>query len=108
MNLGYANQSQGDFIQAIEYHGQHLAIAKEVGDRAGEGRAYGNLGTGHMHLNEYGNAVAYLEAQHSLAISLKLAHVQSDAAHHLIMARLLDMVMRLLRISSRRDRFGSL
>ena len=33
-----------------------------------------------MHLNEYVKAVAYFEAQHALAISLKLAHVQSDAA----------------------------
>ena len=46
----------------------------------GEGGAYGNLGTGHMHLNEYVKAVAYFEAQHALATSLKLAHAQSDAA----------------------------
>ena len=38
--------------KAIEYHTQRLAIAKEVGDRAGEGAAYGKLGTCHMHLNE--------------------------------------------------------
>jgi tetratricopeptide (TPR) repeat protein len=79
-NLGFSYESQGDFGKAIEYHGQHLAIAKEVGDRAGEGRAYGNLGTCHMHLNEYVKAVAYFKAQHAIAISLKLAHVQSDAA----------------------------
>ena len=36
--------------------------------------------TCHMHLNEYVKAVAYFEAQHALAISLKLAHLQSDAA----------------------------
>jgi len=48
--------------------------------RAGEGRAYGNLGTCHMHLNENVKAVAYFEAQHALAISLKLAHVQSHTA----------------------------
>ena len=62
------------------YHGKHLVITKEVGDRAGEGRAYGNLGTGHMHLNECVKAVAYFEAQHVMATSLKLAHVQSEAA----------------------------
>ena len=28
--LGNAYQSLGDFNKAIEYHGQHLAIAKEV------------------------------------------------------------------------------
>ena len=34
----------GDYKKAIEYHEKHLKIAKEIGDRAGEGRAYGNLG----------------------------------------------------------------
>ena len=48
-NLGNADQSQGGYAKAIEYHTQHLAIAKEVGDRAGEGAAYGNLG------NAYGS-----------------------------------------------------
>ena len=71
-NLGIVYQSQGDFSKAID-HGQHLAIAKEVGDRDGEGTAYGNLGTCHMHLNEYVKAVAYLEAQHVMDPSLKLA-----------------------------------
>ncbi len=59
---------------------QHQAIAKEVGAPVGEGAAYGNLGTYHMHLNEYVKAVAYFEAQHALAISLTLAYVQSEAA----------------------------
>jgi hypothetical protein len=79
-NLGWTYQRQGDYAKAIEYHGQHLAIAKEVGDRAGEGHAYANLGTCHMHLNECVKAVAYFEAQHVMATSLKLAHVQSEAA----------------------------
>ena len=79
-NLGSVYVSQGDFRKAIEYTAQQLAIAKEVGDRAGEGKAYGNLGTRHMHLNEYVKAVTYFEAQHVMATSLKLAHVQSDAA----------------------------
>jgi tetratricopeptide (TPR) repeat protein len=51
--LGRAYRSQGDYAKAIEHHTQDLAIAKEVGNRAGEGTAYGNLGTCHMHLNEY-------------------------------------------------------
>ncbi len=37
--LGNAYMSLGDDYKAIEYHAQHLAIAKEVGDRAWEGRA---------------------------------------------------------------------
>jgi hypothetical protein len=34
--LGIAYQSLGYSSKAIEYHTQHLAIAKEVGNRAGE------------------------------------------------------------------------
>ncbi len=51
-NLGNANDWLGDFNKAIEYHTQHLSIAKEVGDRVGEGKAYANLGTVLLHLNE--------------------------------------------------------
>ena len=89
--LGIAYYSLGDFSKAIDHHGLDLAIAKEVGDRAGEGRAYGNLGTGHMHLNEDVKVVAYFEAQHDLAISLKLAHAQSDAALNMGVALIVDV-----------------
>ena len=51
-NLGNAYDWLGDFNKAIEYHTQHLSIAKEVGDRVGEGKAYANLGTVLLHLNE--------------------------------------------------------
>ena len=61
-NFGNAYQSQGDFSKAFEHHAQSLAIAKEVGDRAGEGRAYRNLGTCHLYLNEYVKAVAHYKA----------------------------------------------
>ncbi len=36
------------YAKAIAYHQQDLSIAKEVGDRAGEGKAYGNVGNEHM------------------------------------------------------------
>ena len=42
--LGIAYYSLGDFRKAIEYHERYLKISKEVGDRAGEGRAYRILG----------------------------------------------------------------
>ena len=37
----------------IEFHKQHLSIAKEVGDRAAEGRVCGNLGTAYHCLCEF-------------------------------------------------------
>ena len=44
------------FVWAIEYHTQDLAIAKEVVDRAGEGRAYGNLGCAYESLGDFSRA----------------------------------------------------
>ena len=57
--LGNAYQSLGDFHKAIEYHGQHLAIAKEVGDRAEEGGAYGNLGNAYQSQGDFSKAIKY-------------------------------------------------
>ena len=42
--LGSAYQNLGSFSKALEHHKEHLTMAKEVGDRAGEGKAYANLG----------------------------------------------------------------
>ena len=65
--LGNAYGSLGDSNKAIEYHTQHLAIAKEVGDRAGEGAAYANLGCAYASQGDYAKAIEY-HAQH-LAIA---------------------------------------
>jgi tetratricopeptide (TPR) repeat protein len=42
--LGNAYQSLGNFSKALENHKEHLTMTKKVGDRAGEGQAYANLG----------------------------------------------------------------
>ena len=57
--LGNAHRSMGDFSQAIAYHTQRLAIAREVGDRAWEGKAYGNLGNAHYWMGNFAQAIAY-------------------------------------------------
>jgi hypothetical protein len=81
-HLGTAYDSTGDFSQAMEYHGQDLAIAKEVGDRAGDGRAYGNLCTCHtLCLNDFDKAVAYHKARHAVATSPKVAHMPHMQFH---------------------------
>jgi len=36
-NLGNAHADLGDSRKAIEYHEQYLIIAREIGDRRGEG-----------------------------------------------------------------------
>ena len=44
---------------AINHHLRHLSVAKEVGDRAGEGRAYGNLGNAYHSLGYFKQAIEY-------------------------------------------------
>ena len=53
--------SLGDFRKAIEYHEKDLKIAIEIGDRAGEGRAYGNLGNAYRSLGDFRKAIEYHE-----------------------------------------------
>ena len=43
-NLGNVCYKLGNAQDALEYHNQCLSIFKAVGDRAGEGMAYYNLG----------------------------------------------------------------
>ena len=43
----------------IEYHEQQLSIAKDVSDRAGQGRAYGNLGNAYQSLGQFQQAIEY-------------------------------------------------
>ena len=52
-------QLQGGFSKAIAYHTQCLAIAKEVGDRAGEGKAYGNLGNAFQSQGDFAKAIDF-------------------------------------------------
>ena len=62
--------SLGDFKQAVKYHNQHLSIAKELGDRAGEGSAYGNLGNAYQSLGDFKQAVKYHNQDLSIAKEL--------------------------------------
>ena len=47
-----------------------LKIAIEIGDRAGEGRAYGNLGTACISLGDYQKAIEYHEKHLKIAIEI--------------------------------------
>ena len=44
-----------------------MKIAKEIGDRAGEGRAYGNLGNAYHSLGDYQKAIEYHEKHLKIA-----------------------------------------
>jgi len=66
------------FSKAIEYHGQHLAIAKEMGDRAGEGAAYANLGNLFESQGDFSKAIEY-HGQH-LAIVKEVGNRAGEKA----------------------------
>ena len=52
-------RSQGDFSKVIDYTIQDLAIVKEVGDRAREGQAYGNLGCVYRSQGDFNKVIKY-------------------------------------------------
>jgi tetratricopeptide (TPR) repeat protein len=58
-NLGNAYQSLGQYQQAIKFHQQWLNIAREIGDRFGEGGALGNIGNAHQSLGQYQRAIDF-------------------------------------------------
>ena len=65
-----ANSSLGDYQKSIEYQEKHLKIAIEIGDRVGEGRAYGNLGVAAIPLYNYQKSIEYHEKRLKIAIEI--------------------------------------
>uniref|UniRef100_A0A4W3GE28 G protein signaling modulator 1b n=1 Tax=Callorhinchus milii TaxID=7868 RepID=A0A4W3GE28_CALMI len=53
--------------KATEYYEMNLAIVKEMGDRAAQGRAYGNLGNTHYLLGNYLDAIGFHKERLSIA-----------------------------------------
>ena len=60
----------GDLKTAIDYYEHHLKIAKELGNRSGEGKAYGNLGNAHHGLGDFKTAIDYFERHLKIAKEL--------------------------------------
>ena len=65
--LGILHYSLGEARRAIEYYEQALAIAREIGDRRGEGAHLGNLGLAYAALGEVRRAIEYHEQALSVA-----------------------------------------
>ena len=74
MPLGNAYHSLGDFQKGKEYHERDLKISTEVGDRAGEGKAYCNLGNAYDSLGDFQKAMEYHKR------SLKISEEVGDRA----------------------------
>ena len=63
-------QSLGEYQKAIEYQENCLKIAIEIGDRAGEGTPYGNLGGAYQSLGDDKKLVKYFEKKLTIAIEI--------------------------------------
>ena len=57
--MGNAYGSLGQYQLAIDYHQQALTIAREIGDRGGEGNSLVNLGSAYNSLGQYQQAIDY-------------------------------------------------
>jgi tetratricopeptide (TPR) repeat protein len=55
----------------LSIHSNSLAIAREIKDRQGEGRALGNLGNAYQSLGNYGKAIEYSQQWLAIARSIK-------------------------------------
>ena len=57
----------GETRKAIEYFEQHRQIAREIGDRRGEGSVLGNMGSAYADLGETHKAIEYYEQRLQIA-----------------------------------------
>ena len=72
LNLGIiAYQMLGDLNTAIDYHERDLKVAKEVGDKGREGKAYGCLGIFHDRMGNFKTALDYHERRLKIAKEMK-------------------------------------
>jgi tetratricopeptide (TPR) repeat protein len=76
IGLGTCYSSLGDYRRAIDHYEKSLAIAREIGDRQGEGTALGNLGTCYSSLGDYRRAIDHYEK--SLAIAREIGDRQGE------------------------------
>ena len=60
----------GAYGKAIVYHEKHLQMAKEIGDRAGEGAAHGCLGNIQPSMGDYRKAIDCHEKRLKIAIGI--------------------------------------
>jgi tetratricopeptide (TPR) repeat protein len=79
-NLGNAYKNLGETRRAIEFHEQDLAIAREIGDRRGEGTASWNLGLALEKQGELARAIQLMQVCVDYERELGHPDAEADAA----------------------------
>lgn len=69
--LGNAYYYLEDFSKAIEYHRQDLTIARQIGDKLGEAKSCGNIGSALKAMYQFDEAIACCRMQLDLARELR-------------------------------------
>ena len=70
--LGDRCERMGEYARLIALHEEHKKTAEEVGDRAGVGRACGNLGQCYSAICDFEQAVAYCNKNYEIARELQV------------------------------------
>ena len=76
---GIAYSDLGEVRRAIDFYEQALGIAREIGDRRGEGNDLGNLGNRYAALGQVARAIEYYEQ--ALAIAKEIGDRRGEGAH---------------------------
>ena len=75
----------GDFRKAIEFFQQGLTIAKEVGDKESEGRAYWKLGIAYSSLYDFPKTIEFY--QKNVSNAKEIGNKKSEAMGYLKSSR---------------------
>ncbi|MDZ8263858.1 CHAT domain-containing tetratricopeptide repeat protein, partial [Nostoc sp. ChiQUE01b] len=73
----------GEYLKAIEYHKQHLAIAQEIKYREGESNALGGLGNAYLSLGDYPKALEYYQQDLAIKQDIKDRRGESNTLGNL-------------------------
>jgi tetratricopeptide (TPR) repeat protein len=79
-NLGNAYAALGDARKAIEFYEKQLAIAREIGDRGGEGDALANMGMAYKKLGDKEKAKALWQAALAIYRAIESPHAKTVEA----------------------------
>ncbi len=67
IDIGFLEQAQGRYEEAVQYATEGLALAREVGNKAEILVILLNLSNIHEDQGEYGSALSFLDEAHQLA-----------------------------------------